>query len=591
MAEQLARKLAVILHADVVGSTALVQLNETLAHQRIQDTFRRFSETISSHSGVAHEIRGDALVAEFARASDAVGASLAFQAANTAHNEELPDEVCPVVRIGIAIGEVVIADSTVTGEGVVLAQRLEELAEPGGVCIQGAAYETVPKRLPFNYDSFGEQTLKGFAEPVRAYGVTLKAGEGIPAPDSVDQLEKPTWKRPDKPSIAVLPFMNMSGDPEQEYFSDGITEDTITALSYCRAFPVIARNSSFAFKGSLVRVQEVAQELGARYVLEGSLRKADNRIRVTAQLIDGETGHHLWAEKYDCAFQDICDLQDELTQRIASTVEPELAKAELQKSVTGRPDDLHAWDFFLRGMASIHKETIPDNAAARAMFQKAIDLEPGYGEAWAGLGLGFFRDISRHGEELRQGLLDKGFEAARRAVECDDSSALARYVLGTAYVWAGEIELAIAQVEESLKLNPYFARAHMALGNRLDLAGHTDSGIEKMEMSLELNPRDPGRADYMAYLARAYTSKGEYENALSRIERAVNLRPQDADLRYRLAVCLGNLDRPNEARAALAECEMLQPGSVAERSSWRPYSDDERNERFFRGLRKHGLIS
>ena len=247
--DHLSRKLAVLLHADVVGSTSLVQKNETLAHERIQDTFRRFSETISSYGGVALEIRGDALVAEFARASDAVSASLAFQATNATHNEQLSDDLKPVLRIGIAMGEVVIADNTVTGEGVVLAQRLEQLAEQGGICIQGAAYWTLPKRLPFEYQNLGEQQLKGFDDPVSVYAVSLKPGNAIPDPRSKNPSEISIPAIPEKPSIAVLPFTNMSGDTEQEYFSDGITEDITTALSHFSGLFVIARNSSFTYKG------------------------------------------------------------------------------------------------------------------------------------------------------------------------------------------------------------------------------------------------------------------------------------------------------------------------------------------------------
>ena len=239
------RKLAVILHADVVGSTTLVQLDETLAHERIRDTFQRFSDAISTYGGIAHEIRGDALLAGFARASDAVGASLAFQAANAAHNDSLVDDVRPVVRVGIAMGEVVVADNTVTGEGVVLAQRLEQLAEPGHVCIQSAAYETIPKRLPFTFENLGERELKGFTEPVKVYVVSLRPGASVPEPEIQVGSEAVTSNLPDKPSIAVLPFVNMSGDLEQEYFSDGLTEDIITDLSKLSNLFVIARNSSF----------------------------------------------------------------------------------------------------------------------------------------------------------------------------------------------------------------------------------------------------------------------------------------------------------------------------------------------------------
>ena len=321
MSETLSRKLVVILHADVVGSTALVQLNETLAHQRIRDTFQRFSETIATHGGIARELRGDALVAEFSKASDAVSAAVDFQNKNAAHNEALTDEVRPAVRIGIAMGEVVIADNTVTGEGVVLAQRLEQLADAGGVCLQGAAYETVPKRLPFEYVKLGEQTLKGFDEPVRAYGVSLKAGKSVLAPGIAKNVTKQALELPDKPSIAVLPFDNLSDDPEQDYFADGIVEDIITGLSKFRSLLVTARNSTFSYKGTSPNVQQVGKTLGVRYVVEGSVRRAGDRIRVTAQLIDALDGNHVWAERYDRQLVDLFDLQDEITGYIVSTLD------------------------------------------------------------------------------------------------------------------------------------------------------------------------------------------------------------------------------------------------------------------------------
>jgi len=285
MATTPSRKLAVILHADVVGSTALVQRDETLAHARIQAAFQRLANATEAYGGIAHEIRGDALVAEYSRASDAVCAALAFQIEHSGHNQNLADPIRPDLRVGISLGEVVIADGTITGAGVVLAQRLEQLAESGGVVVQGSVSETVPVRLPFAFESLGEQTVKGFDQPVRAFVAKLKPGDPVPAPEphatGVRQKDlpddgsgRPALELPDKPSIAVLPFTNMSGDPEQEYFSDGITEDIITELSRFRTLFVIARNSSFAFKGQSVDVKQVARELGVRYVLEGSIRRA-----------------------------------------------------------------------------------------------------------------------------------------------------------------------------------------------------------------------------------------------------------------------------------------------------------------------------
>lgn len=329
MKEEPTRKLAVLLHADVVGSTALVRLDETLAHRRLQDTFKRLAEFILRHDGVAHEIRGDALVAEFPMASDAVAASLEFQAANTDHNKKLADDILPEVRVGIAMGEVVVADGTVTGEGVVLAQRIEQLAEPGGVCIQDAVYQTVPKRLAFDYALLGERTLKGFDEPVRVY--TVGARPQVAAP----QLETPTRPDiveltvPEEPSIAVLPFTNMSADPEQEHFSDGITEDIITALSRIPSLLVIARNSTMVYKGKPVDVQVVGREQGVRYVLEGSVRRAGRRVRVTAQLTDVLKGRHLWADRYDRDVDDVFEVQDDITQNIVVEMRAQIQRVQL----------------------------------------------------------------------------------------------------------------------------------------------------------------------------------------------------------------------------------------------------------------------
>ncbi len=377
------RKLAVLLHADIVGSTTLVQKNETLAHERIQDTFRRFSETISKHDGIAHEIRGDALVAEFSKVSDAVSSALAFQAANTTHIEQLPDDINPALRIGIALGEVVVADNTVTGGGIVLAQRLEQLATPGGVCIQGAAYETLPKRLPFEYQNLGEKKLKGFEEPVRAYSVRLKNEDDDSVPESLNPKDAQPLELPSKPSIAVLPFNNISNDSEQEFFADGISEDIITELSKFRNFFVIARNSSFAFKDEQVTVKEVGAKLGVRYVVEGSVRKAGNRVRITAQLIDAVDDKHIWADRYDRDLEDIFAVQDEVTQAIVTAIEPQLATSERQRARRKPTGNLDAWECYQRGLWYMFGYAHTDQALH--FFHRAVELDPEFGSAYAGI--------------------------------------------------------------------------------------------------------------------------------------------------------------------------------------------------------------
>ena len=364
MVERSSRKLAVLLHADVAGSTALVQLDEALAHERIKDAFRRFADIVVTYGGIAHEIRGDALVAEFSKASDAVSAALRFQVTNASHNEEIPDEVVPVVRVGIAMGEVVIADNTVTGEGIVLAQRLEQLAEPGGVCVQGAAYETMPKRLPFSYQNLGEKVLKGFSEPVRVYAVSTT--DAVEVPKERRQGARTTGNRTsDKPSIAVLPFTNMSGDPDQQFFADGIAEDVITALSRFHDLLVIARNSSFKYRGKSVDVRQVGQDLDVLYVLEGSVRIAGKRARITAQLVEAVTGKHLWAERFDRSLGDIFEVQDEITALVASTVGQQVRVAESKSALRCGTKDLRVGDLVARAQWQTDRMTAESSAKAR----------------------------------------------------------------------------------------------------------------------------------------------------------------------------------------------------------------------------------
>jgi len=366
--ERLSGKLRVILHADVAGSTALVQQDEQLAHERIQDAFRHFSGSIERYMGKVLELRGDALLAEFERASDAVTAALAFEVDHTYHLSQLKDDLKPAIRVGVSMGEVVIADDTVTGAGVVLAQRVEQLAEPGGLCITGAIHEALPRRMPFDLENLGEYELKGFDDPVHVYRVELSVGKSIPPPDKSNQqrapqniwrmgvalviialvvaggaaywykskvpqveaasIERMAYPLPDKPSIAVLPFVNMSDDEKQEYFVDGMTEDLITDLSKLSGLFVIARNSVFTYKDKAVKVRQVAEELGVRYVLEGSVRRVGDQVRINTQLIDATTGGHLWAERYDGSLKNVFALQDSVTRKIVTALAINLTDAE-----------------------------------------------------------------------------------------------------------------------------------------------------------------------------------------------------------------------------------------------------------------------
>lgn len=394
-----------------------------------------------------------------------------------------------------------------------------------------------------------------------------------------------------RPAVAVLPFANLSDDPSQTYFSDGLSEDIITALAGWRCFPVIASSSTRAFRDERHDMRAVADSLDARYVVDGSVRKVGRRMRVTARLIEGEGGRHLWAERFDFDLHDILAVQEEAARKIAAIVEPELERAELRRIVTNHTDDLTAWDHCLRGKSFLHHRTPDGNARARSSFERALGLDPGYSDAFTGLANSHLRDIRVAVSVDREALIAKGLGAARQAVALDPESSMAHLVFAEAHVWSERLDVAIPETELAIELNPSNAAARMALGNRLDLIGKTAEGVAEMERSLQLNPRDPLSPNYMAFLSRAHLTLGEHETACLWANKAVQLRPDQPDLHFRLAICLAHLDRAFEARAALDECERLLPGFLEGRRSWRPYAEASRNENFFAGLQRHGLLN
>ena len=338
------RRLAVILHADVVGSTALVQMDETLAHDRIRSLFDRFSEIISAHDGTAREIRGDALVADFSKGSDCVGAALEFQGENAARSVSLADGLAPVLRVGVAMGEVVIADGTITGAGVVLAQRLEQLARPGGICVQGAVHETLPGRMPWRFENLGEHLLKGFNEPVRILAVEPEVPSQTRPESRIDSRPGSVVAEGADPlSVAVLPFLNMSGQADQDHIGDGIAEDLATALSKVARLLVVGRHSTAIYKGKQVDVRQVGRELGVRNVLDGSVRRSGNRVRITAQLIDTANAHQRWGERYDRTLDDMFAVQDDITRRVTVELQVHLTEGEQARVWSRGTTDFEAW--------------------------------------------------------------------------------------------------------------------------------------------------------------------------------------------------------------------------------------------------------
>ena len=589
MTEESTRKLAVLLHADVVSSTMLVQLDETVAHQRIRNAFKRFSETIANHGGVAHEIRGDALVAEFSRASDAVAAALEFQADNILHNEELSDEIRPVLRVGVAMGEVVIADNTVTGEGIVLAQRLEQLAQPGGVCIQGAAYETMPKRLAFDFQNLGEQELKGFAEPVKVFAVTRQSLSRMPVEDKTGAPELV-----DKPSIAVLPLTNMSGDPEQDYFADGMTEDIITALCSFSSLFVIARNSTFVYKNAAQDIKKIGAELGVRYVLEGSVRKSATRVRITAQLIEAATGAHLWAQRYDRVPEDVFELQDEITQMIVAAIQPELETAERVRALKKPTDNLDSWDYYQRGMWHYYKMSGEESTRAESYFNQALIDDPQYAPALAALALvahqRLILNFTANEPIDRQDLIDRGLKFAAAAVRADDKDAFPQFVFGRLLALNGDFDEAIDRLELSIELNPNYAMAYYGLGYALAVGGKPDEALKMFDKALQLSPKDQYRWAFYTMRSMALLLIKDYDGAVEWGRKGIRDREDIFWAYAHVASALGHHGRSAEAEKVFADLMRVKPefssATIDETVRFR-HADDR--EYYLEGLRKAGL--
>lgn len=597
MADRPSRKLAVVLHADVVGSTELVQRDESIAHERMQACFRGFSETIEAYGGITREIRGDALVAEFARASDAVTAALSFQRMNTDANARLEDDIQPALRIGISLGEVIVADNTITGAGIVLAQRLEQLAAPGGVVVQGSVSETVPRRLPFDFESLGEQALKGFDQPVRAFVALLKAGAQIPKSDSKavtpgalkgDPRQQPPLELPDKPSIVVLPFTNMSSDPEQEYFSDGVSEDIITDLSKLAGLFVIARNSAFTYKGKAINVPGVCRELGVRFALEGSIRKVGNRVRITAQLIDGTTGGHTWAERYDRELADIFAVQDEVTREIVSALAPKLTNAGQELLKREPTTNLEAYDCFLRGREQWWHFTKQANLEARMMLERATELDPKFAMAFAWLAASHLVDHVNQWSESAEQSKRLHAELARHAVSLDDQDSFARVQLGMANLFERQHEMAIAECEKAIALDPNFAHARFDLAWMLHYAGNQEAALDVLDEAERLDPHFP---DVILHLrALAYFQLGRYEDAVTTLKRRLTRNPNSDTAHVLLAACHGQLGRSEEAQTEWRGALRISPEySLEHRRKALPYRNPGDFERVVDGLRKAGI--
>jgi adenylate cyclase len=582
--ERIQRRLAAILAADVVGYSRLMRADEegTLAQIKALRS-EVFHPKAEEYGGRIFKTTGDGVLIEFPSAVDAVQNAIDVQNAITERKDGIPEENQIALRIGITLGDVIDDEDDIYGDGVNIASRLEGLADPGGIVVSLLVRESVRHKLSVEFDDLGEQSVKNIADPVHVFRLRRDELE--------DRLAGVVDAKFRRPAVAVLPFVNMSGDPEQEYFADGLTEDIITALTAWRFFPVIARNSTFAYKGQSPDIRQVGKELNARYVIEGSVRKSANRVRVTAQFINAETAHHVWAERFDRDLQDIFELQDEITAKIAAVISPELVKAESERLESNRTENLDAWDYCQRGKYMMNDLTKEGLTAARALFEKAVELDPNSVDGWWGISHTYHRQFWIGATEDRDETISKVLETARRAVELDDTNAAAHNRLCFAYAMNRRYEEAIAEAKWAIDLNPSDPIAHSGLGCILALAGRPDEAVASLEKTINLNLRHPRVGLHRALLARTYLDAHRYEDAADMARQVIERGQLNMGQQFVLISALGHLGRGEEAREITGGMEEHKNFKISEielRPWWQLYKEPEPNEHLFEGLRKAG---
>ncbi|MEN8211573.1 MAG: tetratricopeptide repeat protein, partial [Thermodesulfobacteriota bacterium] len=624
--QKVTRKLRGILSADVKGYSLLMTNDEASTIKTLKEYRIIMSAIIKHHSGRVVDAPGDNLLAEFPSAVDAVQCSVEIQNALKVRNADLPDDKRLEFRIGVNIGDVVQDGDSLYGEGVNIAARIEGLADPGGVCISRGTYDHIRNKLDFGYEYLGDHSVKNIKHPVRVYKILMESEDAgkligekpksqatkwifstivvaaiafaligyqlfqkITAPEfKPASIEKMAYTLPVEPSIAVLPFENMSGDSEQEYFSDGITEQIITSLSNVPYLFVIARNSTFTYKNKPVKVQQVAEELGVQYVLEGSIQRSGDRIRVTAQLIDAVTGYHLWAENFDRKMADIFQLQDEITMKIIAKLQVELSTTELGRVSAVKTEDLRAYEKYLKGYRHIYNRSIGDTLKARKLAEEAIELDPEYGAAYQLMALTYLDEIYLHRVKSRGEFLEKAEKLIQKSIKLSGEDYKTHRTLSSLYFLKKQSDKAIIEAQKAIELNPNSADSYYIYGMVLGLIGNYDQAISNLKKAIRLNPVTP--INYLNQLAFAHFYKNQYEKAIPLWELTLKRNPDYYYAHMGLTAAYQLNGEKDKTRKAAAELIRVKPSFAVSVIEKRVLQKNKESKKLFLGaLRKAGV--
>lgn len=554
------RKLTAVFSADVAGYSRLMGENEEATVKTLEAHKQIMFSLIKQHRGRVIDSPGDNILAEFVSVVGAVQCGVAVQKELQARNADLPEDRKMRFRIGINLGDVIEEGDRIYGDGVNIAARLESLADPGGICVSGIVYDQVKKKLNLDYRLLGKKWAKNIEEPIDVYQIV--SVPGTPSQSMIKaNVKRMAFPLPEKPSIAVLPFTNMSGDPMQDYISDGISENIITALSAGLGMFVIASNSTFTYKGRPTRVQQVAEELGVRYVLEGSIQKSGDRLRVTAQLIDALNGHHLWSQKYDRRMGELFELQDEITKKIVVSLQVELTHGEQARMYARSTDNLEAWSYGVKGNYFLDRFNEEDNLKARELLETAIELDPNYVLAYVWLGATHSQAAAYGWSEDPLASFEKAHELARKALSLDDNSASVHTLLDQIYLFQNQHDRAISEGKVAISLDPNFSIGHAILARTMFFSGRFEEAIRLTQKAMRLSPYYP--AFYLIFLGRSYAFLERYEEAITAFSQ-LNDRGQKGEctaelgLTY-LARVYAELGEEDEAKALMATAQKINP--------------------------------